>query len=63
VEFGVFRRGGEPKTIVLSDELVGATGECLPMLRDSLCGWYPVGGSGCKSAAFRVDVTRSLRMA
>jgi hypothetical protein len=63
VEFGAVRRGGGLKTIILSDEQVNAMAECLPLLRDAMCGGNPVGGSGCKSGVFRLDVTRSHRMA
>ena len=33
VEFGVLRRGGGPKTLILSDEQVDALAETLPTLR------------------------------
>jgi hypothetical protein len=63
VEIGVVRRGGGPKTIILSYEQVDAMAEALPVLRDAMCGGNPVGGSGCKSGAFRLVVTRSRRIA
>jgi hypothetical protein len=37
VEVGVARRGGGPKTLILSDEEVDAMAETLPILRDALC--------------------------
>ena len=37
--------------------------ECLLKLRAAKCGVEPVGGSGCKSGAFRLNVTRSRRIA
>ena len=64
VEFGVVRRGGGPKTIIISDEQVDAMAERLPMLRDAMCcGETSVGGSGCESGAFRLNMTRSRRTA
>jgi hypothetical protein len=60
VEFGVVRRGGGPKTIIISDEEVDAMAERLPMLRDAMCsGETSVGGSGCESGAFTLNMTRS----
>ena len=63
VEFGVFRRVCGPNTIILSENPVAAIAEGLPMLRDAVCGGNTVGVSGCTSGAFRLDVTRSCRMA
>jgi len=64
VEFGVVRRDGGPKTLILSDEQVDAMAEGLPMLRDAMCsGETSVGGIGCESGAFRLDVSRSRRTA
>ena len=37
VEFGVVRRGGGPKTLILSDEHLDAMVEALPTLRDDVC--------------------------
>jgi len=37
VEFGVVRRDGGPKTLILSDEQVDTMVERLPMLRDAMC--------------------------
>ena len=54
------RRAGGPKTIILSDEQVDAMAEGLPMLRDAMCGGNPVGGSECKSGAFRLNVRRAV---
>jgi hypothetical protein len=60
VEFGVFRRGGGPKTLILIDEQVDALAEALPTLRDDMCcGETSVGGRRCESVAFRLDLTRS----
>jgi hypothetical protein len=36
VEFGVLRRGGGPKTLILSDEQVDALAETLPTLREEM---------------------------
>jgi len=48
VEYGVIRRGGGPKTPILSDEQVDAMAEGLPMLWDAMCsGETSVGGLGC----------------
>ena len=64
VEFGVVRRGGGPKTLILSDTQVDAMAERLPMLRDAMCsGETSVGGRGCESCAFRLNVTHSRRTA
>ena len=64
VEFGVFRRGGGHKTLILSDEQVEALAEALPTLRDDMrCGETSVGGRRCESGAFRLDSTRSRRTA
>jgi hypothetical protein len=46
VEFGIVRRGGGPKTLILSHEQVDALAEVLPTLRDDMCsGETSVGGS------------------
>jgi hypothetical protein len=37
VEFGVVRRGGGPKTLILSDEQVDALAEALPKRQDDTC--------------------------
>ena len=37
MEFGVVRRGGGPKTLILSEEQVDALAEALPTLRDEIC--------------------------
>ena len=64
VEFGVVRRGGGPKTIILSDEQVDAMAEALPMLWGAMCsGETSVGVRRCESGAFRLDVSRSQRTA
>jgi hypothetical protein len=64
VEFRVVRRGGVPKTLILSDEQVDAMEEALPMLRDDMCsGGTSVGGRRCESCAFGLDLTRSRRTA
>ena len=64
VEFEVVRRGGGPKTFILIDEQVDTMAERLPMLRDAMCsGETSVGGVGCESGAFQLDVTRSRRTA
>jgi len=62
VEFGVLRRGGGPKTLILNDEQVDALAETLPTLREDMC----IGearGRSCESGASRMDVTRSWRTA
>ena len=61
VEFGVVRRGGRPKTIVLSDEHVDAMAVGLRKLRDAMCNWELADGSGFKSGAFRIKVRRIRR--
>ena len=62
VEFGVVRRGGGPKTLILSVEQVDAMAEALPMLRDAMCsGETSVGVRRCESGAFRLDLTSSRR--
>jgi hypothetical protein len=63
-EFGVVRRGGGPKTLILSDEQVDAMAKALHMLRDAMCsGEISVGGRMCEIGAFRPDVTRSRHTA
>jgi len=62
VEFGVVRRGGAPKTLILSDEQVDALAETLPTLRDDMCIGEAVGRS-CESGAIRLDVIRGRRTA
>ena len=64
VEFAFVRRGGGPKTLILSDEQVVALAEALPTLRDAMCsGEKCVGGRRCERGAFRLDLTRSRRTA
>ena len=47
VEFGVVRRGGGPKTLILSDEQVDALAEALPKRQDdTCCGETSVGVEG-----------------
>jgi len=58
VEFGVVRKGGGT-TIILNDE----QSTRWPKLRDAMCSGEPVGGGDCNSGAFRLNVTRSRRMA
>ena len=61
VQFGVFRRGGVPKTLILSNEQVDAVAGPT-MLRDAMCiGETSVGRRGFEIGAFRLDVTRSRR--
>jgi len=63
LEFGAVRRGGGPKTLILSDEEMDALAG-LPMLRDAMCsGETSVGSRGYESGAFRLDVTRIRRTA
>ena len=62
VDFGVLRRAGGPKTLILSDEQVDALAETLPTLREDMCIWSD-GGRRCESGASRLDVTRSFRTA
>ena len=61
VEFGVFRRCGGPKTLILSNIQVEAMAEGFP------CYGTPCLLSrrvlGCESGAFRLDVTRSRHTA
>ena len=53
VEFGVVRRDGGPKTLILSDEQVDAMAEDLPMLCDVICsGKTSVGFSGARAVPF-----------
>ena len=59
VEFGVVRKGGGPKTLILSDEQVDALAEALPTLRDMCNGETSVGGRRCDSGAFRPNLSRS----
>ena len=64
VEFGVVRRGGGPKTLILKDKQVDAMAEGLPMLRDAMCsGETSVAGHECENGSFRLDVTCSRRTA
>jgi hypothetical protein len=64
VEFGVARRDGGPKTLILCDEQVDEMAEALPMLRDAMCsGETSVGGRRCEICAFRLEGTRSRRTA
>ena len=64
LKFGVKRRGGWPKKIILTNKRVNALAEGLRKLCDALCsGGEPAGGSECKSVAFRLNVTRSRRTA
>ena len=60
VEFGVLRRDGGTKTLILGDEQVDALAEILPTLREDMCRGE-AGGCRCESGAFRLDVTRSRR--
>ena len=49
VEFRVARKGGGPKTLILSDEQVDAMAEALPKLRDDMSsGETSVGVAGAK---------------
>ena len=53
VQFGVFRRGGVPKTLILSNEQVDVLAEVLPMLRVALCsGETSVGVAGARAVDF-----------
>jgi len=61
-EFGVLRRAGGPKTLILSDEQVDALAMTLPKLRGDMCSGGARGRS-CESGSFRLDVTRSGRTA
>ena len=61
VEFGVLRRCGGPKTLILCDEQVDALVETLPTLREEMC-CGEAGVRRCESGALRLDVTRSGRM-
>jgi hypothetical protein len=63
VEFGVVRKGGGPKTLILSNEQVDTLAEALPTLRDMCNGETSVGGRRCDSGAFRLNLTRSRRTA
>ena len=56
VEFGVFRKGGGRKTLILNDELVDALAESLPTLREDMCSGE-AGGRRCGSGTSRLDVT------
>jgi len=60
VEFGVLRRAGGSKTLILSDEQVDALADTLPTLREDM---WSGGARGCRceSGAFPMDVTRSRR--
>ena len=62
--FGVVRRGGGPKTLILIKEQLDAMAEVLPMLRDVMCSCETfVGCRSCESVAFRLDLTHSRRTA
>jgi hypothetical protein len=64
VEFGVVRRDGVPKTIIPSDKHVDAMADGLPKLRDAMCSSRElVCDTECKSGGFRLNVTRSRRIA
>ena len=53
VEFGVVRRGGGPKTLLLSDEQMDELAEVLPMLRDAMCnGEISLGVAGARALNF-----------
>ena len=57
MEFGVGRRGGGPKTLILIDEQVEALADGLSMLRGAMyIGEISVIGRMCESDAFRLDV-------
>jgi hypothetical protein len=58
VEFGVLRRAGCPKTLILGDEQVDTLAEFLPTLRGDMCSGG-ARGCRCESGAFLLDVTRS----
>jgi len=62
VVFGVLRRAGGPKTLILSDEQVDALAGTIPTLREDMCSG---GARGCRcdSGAFQHDVSRSRRTA
>jgi len=61
-EFGVLRRAGGSKTLILGDELLDALAETQPTLRGYMCSG---GAGGCRfeSGTFRPNVTRSGRTA
>jgi len=61
--FVFVRRGGGPKAIILSDEHFDALAEGLPKLRRAMCCGKHDCGSEFKSGFFRLNVTRSRRMA
>jgi hypothetical protein len=62
VEFGVVRRGGGTKTIILNDKHVYVLAESLAKLLDAVCsGGDHVIGSECKNGTFRLNVTRGCR--
>ena len=63
VEFGVVRRDGGPKTLILCYEKVDVLAEFLPKLRDMCIGEKTVGVRRCESGAFRLYLTRSRRTA
>ena len=50
------------KIIILSYEHVDALAEGLPKLRGTMCSGEPVGGTECKTGAFRLSVTKCRRM-
>ena len=61
-EFGVVRRGGGLKTLILSDKQVDALAEALPTLREDMCSCETsFGGRRCESGAFRLELTCSRR--
>jgi hypothetical protein len=62
VEFGFVRRGGGPKTLILSDKQVDALAETLPTVREDMCSGKD-DGRRCESDAFWLVVTRSRRTA
>jgi hypothetical protein len=62
VDFRVVRRDGGAKTIIINDDPICALAEGLPNLRDAMCSGEPARG-WCKSGAFRLNVTRSRRIA
>jgi hypothetical protein len=63
-EFSAVRRGGGPKTLILSDEQVDIMAEGLPMIRDAtFSGETSFEGRGFESGAFRLDSTRCNRTA
>ena len=63
VKFAVVRTGAGSKTIILNNKHVYFMAEGLPKLRHAMCSGEPVSCSECKSGAFRLNVTKSRRMA